>query len=38
VRTRSRHTLELYGLILANGLYNSAKANNSDIPWTAGAA
>ena len=38
VRTRSRHTLELYGLILANGFYNSAKANNSDIPLYADTA
>jgi hypothetical protein len=38
VRTRSRHALELYGLILANGFYNSAKANNSDIPLYADTA
>ena len=32
VRSRSRGTLEIYGLIVANGYYNSAKTNNSDIP------
>jgi hypothetical protein len=32
VRSRSRGTLEVYGLIVANGFYNSAKTNNSDIP------
>jgi hypothetical protein len=32
VRSRSRGTLEIYGLIVANGFYNSAKTNNSDIP------
>ena len=32
VRSRSRSTVELYGLIIANGYYNSAKTNNSDIP------
>lgn len=32
VRSRSRGTLEIYGLIVANGYYNSTKTNNSDIP------
>ena len=32
VRSRSRNRVELSGLILLNGFYNSGKTNNSDIP------
>jgi len=32
VRSRSLRTVELYGLLVANGYYNDARTNNSDIP------
>ena len=32
VRSRSRNRVEISGLILVNGFYNSGKTNNSDIP------
>ena len=32
VRSRSRNHVEISGLILINGFYNSGKTNNSDIP------
>jgi hypothetical protein len=33
VQTRSRNRLELSGLVLMNGFYNSAKTNNADVPF-----
>jgi len=35
VRSRSRNRVELSGLILLNGFYNSGKTNNNDIPQFA---
>ena len=32
VQSRLRNTVELSGLILVNGFYNSGKTNNSDVP------
>lgn len=35
VQSRLRNRVEISGLILANGFYNSAKVNNSDVPQFA---
>jgi len=32
VKTRTGYSADLYGLVLMNGFYNSAKVDNSDIP------
>lgn len=35
MHARSRHTLEITGLVLVNAFYNSGKTNNSDVPLYA---